>query len=381
MEKNKVTILKLLAGASIVIILSIAINFFYSQQKLKNVIDKQNAVFNSATGTLVYALSKEPQRVTDLYKYNLETKEETKIFNETQYIKFTPEQSPDGKKIAYAAALIDLDSKFLYPYSELLQIFVYDNITNKAEQITFATSTFRNQTPRWSPNGRYLLYYGYSIDAWSNNLPVNEPDNWFVCMYDTKTKENKVITRGLEGAWDPSDPSSNAFFYIRNDGLHVKNIKTNDDQLLVDLTSFAYVSKTTGLSTKEKGNHSMSLGISYDGRKLAWSLPGYSRVELYKIIKYPTYSLKKIYKLKTDPAEIYHPTFSPDGNFLAVQETEYPVDRVKVKSVPGDQLSLPQINFTNPRIVIYDLKTYKAKKIRDLTGYDFYGSALSQWVR
>lgn len=332
---------------------------------------RSTLALNSISGKLVYALSPEPERLTDIFEYDLSTGVESKLFDEKNLIKFSPSISPDGRFIAFSAAPIDFTSKLLFPHTEHLQIYIYDREDKSVEKISTSTTTFRNKMAKWSPDGRYILYHGYKASAWEANLSVREPNNWLIYLYDTKTKETREMSEGIENLWAPSGTD---FFYLKNDGIHVRNIFSDQDIFLIE------VADSAGNNPNVKASGGMTLGVSSDGSKLAWASPKTKEVVLYDISYTPKLSVKLKHRLKTGDAEVYHAVFSPDNKFIAVQESEFPIDRLRVKGAPGNELSLPELNLTKPRITIYELENFRAKKIRDLVGYDFFGTSLSQWV-
>lgn len=369
MRLNSRFFLKVLAG----ILFCIVAFFLYAKfgDKLGN--QKGADSLNKLSGSLIYALSPEPDRVTDMYRYDFETGEETKIFQETEYVKFNPVYSPDKRYVAYSAAPVDFSSKLLFPHTEHLQIYIYDTENGNIEKISDANNgTFRNKMPEWSPDGKKILYHGYKASAWQKNLPIQEPNNWTIHLYDRETKRTIEVAEGTENLWTAMDDT---FFYLKNDGLHIKNLKTGKDTHLIGLYS------STGKKTTPQASISMTLGISDDGKKLAWASPLSHEIVFYQVSYQPEISLKELYRLKVGEAEIYNPIFSPDGKFLAVQETEYPIERFQTKPDSSDQLSLPQLNLSKPRITVYELETFQAKKIRDLQGFDFFGTSLTQWVK
>ncbi len=356
------------------LILAILTLAFVSYRLYETYKEKDLALpLDKISGSLLYTLSPESDHTANIYTYNLETGEEKEIVpNDRENIKFAPSMSPDGRYFAYTAAPYDFSSKLLFPHTEKLALTIYDSVTGEIMKTSTSTSAFRNKKPRWSPNGKYILYHGYSYEAWEKNATVKEPDNWIIYLYNVETKETKEMANGTEAIWSNNGED---FYYIKNDGLHVKNIVTNVDKIAKKVIS------VSGENQNPKADMAMSIGLSPDGSKIAWATPHSHEFVIYDIDKNDPTLLTKIRRFSTGEAEVFTPVFSPDGKFIVVQETELHINGLYAKASSTDQLYLPELTLTNPRITIYELENFKSKKIKDLSGFDFYGTTVTQWIK
>ena len=317
--------------------------------------DTQHPVFDDISGRIIYTLSPEPYGITNIYSWDLETDEKKELLPSDDKIKFTPKISPDGRYVAYSASPIDFSSitaDHPYPHSESLQMYIHDQKTGLTTKISSSTNhTFFKDLPDWSPDGRYILYNTFTHKVLTDNSNLSDIT---IFMYDTKTKETTEIVNGVYPKWAGD---GQAFFYLKNDGLHIMDphIGLDSDELVINLlgdppdeSKSAYVD--------------MTLGISLDGKKMAWSSPIINELFIYDVYSwYPKINyIEDIHRIKIPGTKSYNPIFSPDDKFLAVKE----------------------INFnTETTITIYDLEGFNTKKIIDLPD-DFYHSIeMWQWIQ
>lgn len=105
-------------------------------------------------------------------------------------------------------------------------------------------------------------------------------------------------------------PDGKQLLMIKNDGLHLFNIDDpqhpRDAGLIIESVSFGAV---------------MRVSISKNGNLLAVSFPGKHEVLVAKIDSWNPFS---VIPLKTIPAKAVATVFSPDGNYIAVQELRSP---------------------------------------------------------
>lgn len=100
-------------------------------------------------------------------------------FEDIQQV-YNPRFAPDGERVAYS----------LWREGGYRDIYVYDRASQTTERIT--ADRFMDQSPTWSPDGRYLVFSSDRTGVFN------------LYAYDTETAEVSMVTNVFGGAFEPS---------------------------------------------------------------------------------------------------------------------------------------------------------------------------------
>ncbi|HRE41750.1 MAG TPA: hypothetical protein PLG90_10480 [Ignavibacteria bacterium] len=121
------------------------------------------------------------EKTGTIYKYNLNTNEDIKLFEGYQQ-----SISPDGKKIAYTESDEKTGGRF---------ISIYDIESKTVKRMTSVPGD-NSYFPRYSPDGNYLVF-----NHWTNN-------NWQIAIVSVDDRNFKILTenkiRNLNSFYSPS---------------------------------------------------------------------------------------------------------------------------------------------------------------------------------
>ncbi len=176
-------------------------------------------------------------------------------------------------------------------------------------------------------------------------------------IYITNPVEEKTY-RMAAGSSPAFSPTSNSILYLGADGLK---------QIYLDRSGDPMVNINFGSEGTAFGEN-MNLAVSEDGTKIAITSPNQSALFVGDITSWDPVKIENVYYADQPeegafPKAYYWPVFSPDGEFLAVQVTDF---------VTNDREE-------NPRIEIVDLTTDTVVRSISLEGYDFSRAFIDEW--
>lgn len=243
----------------------------------------------------------------------------------------TPRFSNDGKKIVFAAER-----------GGATEIFTADSDGSDLKQITNGEGEGNKQLPTFSPDASLIAF---TLKPKGRILPF--PENRKVYIVGPDGKE-KFIANGVNPMFSPDGKS---LLILKNDGLHLIDLKTSKGRLVIPL------------SKEIKGGGAMvstKLSLSRDGGLLAWTNMERKQVYVLKIVSWEPFQYHFV-KTMLDVAAFW-PVFSPDGKYLALQEAEWAAPAPK-----------------NPRLTIYDLKNFQKQMTYDLSTYKQTAMWVTDW--
>ncbi|MBI5079256.1 PD40 domain-containing protein [Candidatus Wolfebacteria bacterium] len=243
----------------------------------------------------------------------------------------TPRFSNDGKKMVFVAER-----------DKATEIFTADSDGSGIKQITTGKGEGNKQLPIFSPDASLIAF---ELKPKGQLLPYPENRKIYVVGADGK---EKFIANGYNPMFSPDGKS---LLILKNDGLHLIDLKTNKGRLAIPVSKEI---KGSGAMV------SMKLSLSRDGGMLAWT--NMERKQVY-VIKIASWEPFQYYSVKTmlDIAAFW-PVFSPDGKYLALQEAEWAAPAPK-----------------NPRLAIYDLKNFQKQMTYDLNSYKQTAMWITDW--
>ena len=275
-------------------------------------------------GTLYLGLAPQGSTDTNLYSYDLDTKQLAPIPTQLAGAN-TITFSPDGKLSAFVGWQEDSDS----------QVYVSSLETGNLYQLT-RDNLFYKRLPQWSPDGEHVAF-----TATDNLAAGTSLEDWGAYTVDMQGYTYKIAS-GAYPVW----LSAELGLILRTDGVYLFNLAEKNVVKII--------------SVNGEAQFNMRLAVSPDKKTLAWSTPGGGKIHLYTIKSLTPVSIEEVATLDTHGFWI---AFSPDSTKLAVQE----VDWETLTTRP------------NPRISIFDLSVGGSKKVLDLSQYNQQYMFLSDW--
>lgn len=244
----------------------------------------------------------------------------------------TPRFSDDGKKIVFAA---ERDGT--------TEIFTADSDGSDLKQITSGKNEGGKLLPIFSPDASLIAF---ALKPKGQTLPFPEDREIYIVGQDAK---EKFVANGVNPMFSPDGKS---LLVLKNDGLHLIDLKTSKGRLVIPLSKKI---KGGGAATV-----SMKLSLSRDGGLLAWTNMERKQVYVIKIVSWEPFQYHFV-KTMLDVAAFWS-VFSPDGKYLALQEVEWAAPAPK-----------------NPRLTIYDLKNFQKQMTYDLGAYKQTAMWVTDW--
>lgn len=209
-----------------------------------------------------------------------------------------------------------------------------------ASQIT-NSDQYAKRAPDLSPDGKRLLY---SVLPRADSVVLDDAEAWDVYTVSTQGGTPEFVTRGVFPKWLNDD----AFVVLKNDGLHMFDMRTGKDEIMWEIEGDAALSN-------------MMLHVSENRRVIAWTAPDAGLLMVLRV-----HSLDPLEVSGDEIAEIhgFWPVVSPNGDFVAIQT----VDWGALETDPS------------PEIKIYDVDTLTLKGgIIDLSMFDQERMFMTDW--
>ena len=318
-----------------ILIIAAAVYFFYPEKRQINHLPAAKTAIDDVQlpeGKIYLTLqSLYPENgPLAFYEFNPASKKLNKFSIKENNV-LTPSFSADAKKMVFAA---ERDGA--------TEIFTANSDGSDIKQITVGAGNGDKQLPVFSPDASLAAFV---LKPKGQVLPY--PENRKIYIVGTDGKE-KFVANGVNPMFSPDGKS---LLVLKNDGLHLVDLKTGKDRVVIPLLK---ETKSVGAMV------SMKLFLSRGGELLAWT--NMERKQVY-IIKISSWEPFQYYFVKTmlDVAAFW-PVFSPDAKYLALQEVDW------AAPVPK-----------NSRLAIYDLKNFQKQTTYDLNSYKQTATWITDW--
>lgn len=202
------------------------------------------------------------------------------------------------------------------------QLFLMNN-KNNIKQIT-KNNTYLKTYPRFSADGKSVVYMALSNLKGDYTIP----ENWSIYEVNISSGKERFITNGEYPVFSKDGKS---IVVLKNKGLYLVNMLNRSSKKVWGISNGSAVSR-------------MMFAVSNDKSKLAWVDPYNKRVYVYSIRSWSPF----VMGMKVEISETaLHPVFSPNGNFLALEEIGLDVKNSLIKKAS---------------IVVYDLSSSELQK-------------------
>lgn len=330
-------------GGIAVIILLLAVLVFVFMRPIDTLKNDQDP-FLDLKGRIYLTLAPAGDNAVDLYSYDIETNHMETVFRFSEFgdifVGYTSKFSPKDNKIAYFSAPIDRNSVGTLPYSIFLGLFVSDFNTDEWKMIEKSSVAFK-RLPEWSPDGKRIAFTGKE----PNTGDFKVLNDWNVYVTDLEGNVERIDF----GSYPHWSPDGTKLLFMRNKGLYVYDFKKGKSTIEIPIDEIT-------LSINEK------IDVSADGSLLALSGRGFADLLVYRIISWEPFKVEVIREIQNRDAVAFWPVFSPDNRYLVFQEADW------------DDNAL-----SNPRLVVYDLRTFERKTLIDLREYNINSLFVTDW--
>ncbi len=272
----------------------------------------------------------------NLYLFDLATQKLAPVpfVEDSYYHNYMASFSPDLSKMVFVKSYREDKNKVM--------------IWNESQEHLRALTLFLDflpRNPKFSPDGREVTYWG------SNDLTNPEGSSVYISSLDGEQEE---ITNG---AYPIFSPRGNSLIFLKNDGLYTIDLKTREESLAVDLKDEVLFPDLdlTGL-----GWYSFRFNVSPDGRFLVITNTLGRSNRILEITSWRTFEYE-LY-LEPDFSQPIWPVFSPNGNYLALEEYRFDED------------------FETLRLSIYDLETFEIVGGTSLDDYELDYVWVTDWI-
>jgi Tol biopolymer transport system component len=282
-------------------------------------------------GKIYLSLLRKSEKTINLYQFDVEKKELKEFLADAFVVNF----SRDGKKITFVRG---------QPGNS--QIFIADSDGKNVQQVTKSSDEgqFLKTRPIFSPNENEIVFTKMKLR--SDILA----DEWDTYITDLNGNERLLIS----GVMPVFSPDGKYILILKAPGIYLLNLKTNELERVIELRD-----ENNNLIL---GQVNMMLSLSQDGKKLALSNVDRGEIYLFYITSWEPfrYKLKGIIR-----ATGFWNTFSPDGNYLAVQTADI-----------GEKGEL-----INPRLSVFETCALKEVFFFSLKDYEPTEMWVSDWQK
>lgn len=308
----------------------------------------EKTIGGGAPNEIYLSLAPKGNNLVNLYALNVENGRFSPLFDKygdknfgNQNVGYTSRYSPDGNKLAYIAASRETAPDGSFVHGGVMSVFVLDTESGESQRVS--RGIFYPRLPQWSRDEKRIVFTGFE----TGGLEPLQPNNWNIYVTDLNGAQQRV-THGTFPYWSPD---GDALLFMRSDGLHVYDLKTQLEEQI-------YFFRTRNATTAVK------IGLSLDGSMLAISSPSTQEVFLYKVFSWEPFQMDLFKTIRSDNRASFWPVFSPDNRFVVLQQIDW--DTVTRTS-------------SNPRLVVYDLENFKGKTIASLADFNFDFAFTSDW--
>lgn len=286
--------------------------------------------FSDLSGTLYLTLHTTAANQTRLRTLTFPDTEKLGRIGNAEFA-MTAAVAPDGRTMAYA--------KYPDPKQQSGPLQLYTQAVAPISaapapaQIT-RSKTYLKRVPDWSPDGRQIAFMA---QPQAETLSF-EPHDWSVYVTDLQGNERRIS----DGEYPKWSKDGEKLVFVRDDGLYLYDLSAPPESALQKLWDGDVTS-------------SMKLSISPSRDLVAWTSLGQKEIVLLKI----DFKNKMGKEVKRLASPSYWTAFSPDGRYLAVQETSDDHNRGWLS--------------------VISLETGEKKKVRDLAAFDQKKMFLTDW--
>jgi hypothetical protein len=231
-------------------------------------------------------------------------------------------------------------------------IFDYDSVNDTYKEIIDTEERVIRQISWSEPAQRIVYAYQDEVVNYDDLL---DSDEWNITILDPATNKEQIIGSGQYPLWSPDGEQ---VMYVNKSGLRVYDLEQGTDQMVpgVDLS----VSGMPVIGT-------VMLGVSPDGRYMAWSNPSRNLIAIFEIVTWgEEVTVREVGRIQSAISEYYWPVFSPDSEFYVVQaiDNEQGVNELR----------------TNPRYEIRSVLDRSIIKTIDLSEFYFMEAFTDDWI-